>query len=70
MKENAASLQAFIKTVLRDAEKLEVSEFQEPVKAAFTSSLKSYVAAETLQGMTSAIKGGYGSRRSVIDPSS
>ncbi|MFA7072813.1 hypothetical protein ACK11Z_03685 [Methanoculleus bourgensis] len=51
VKENAASLQAFAKTVLRDAEKLEVSEFQEPVKAAFTSSLKSYVAAgETLQG--------------------
>ena len=37
VKENAASLQ-FAKTVLRDAEKLEVSEFQEPVKAAFTSS--------------------------------
>jgi len=51
VKVNAASLQAFAKKVLRDTERLEVSEHQEPVKAAFTSSLKSYVAAgETMQG--------------------
>jgi len=42
---NAASLQALAKETLRNAERLEVSEDREPMKAAFTSSLKAYVAA-------------------------
>ncbi|MFA5613690.1 MAG: hypothetical protein WC993_04400 [Methanoculleus sp.] len=42
---NAASLQAFAKETLRNAERLEVSEDRETMKAAFTSSLRAYVAA-------------------------
>ena len=51
VKENAASLHALAKNLLRETERLEVSDLQEPVKTAFTLSLESYVAAgETLQG--------------------
>ncbi len=48
---DVASLQAFAKETLRDAERLEVSEDREPTKTAFTSSLIAYVAAsEAVRG--------------------
>lgn len=51
VRENAASLHALAKKILDEAEGLEVSDLQEPVKAEFTRSLESYVAAsEMLQG--------------------